>query len=138
MDSPGKLSAPGCRQCLARCDAFGSRRPERTHRRAGAAAGDFAPGRQGDRIARAYAANFDKALARLQPREAEIFALRFFEDRSNQEIAQMLGILAGACRRDSSPNAKAAAKRDPFLFGRQTMKTEKFEAIVCIHPRRSH
>ncbi len=33
-----------------------------------------------------------KALARLQPREAEIFALRFFEDRSNQEIAQMLGI----------------------------------------------
>jgi RNA polymerase sigma factor (sigma-70 family) len=33
-----------------------------------------------------------KALARLQPREAEIFALRFFEDRGNQEIAQMLGI----------------------------------------------
>jgi RNA polymerase sigma-70 factor (ECF subfamily) len=33
-----------------------------------------------------------KALAHLQPREAEIFALRFFEDRSNQEIAQMLGI----------------------------------------------
>ncbi len=33
-----------------------------------------------------------KALARLQPREAEIFALRFFEDRSNQEIAKMLGI----------------------------------------------
>ena len=33
-----------------------------------------------------------QALARLQPREAEIFALRFFEERSNQEIAGLLGI----------------------------------------------
>lgn len=33
-----------------------------------------------------------KALARLNPREAEIFALRFFEDLSNQEIAKTLGI----------------------------------------------
>jgi len=33
-----------------------------------------------------------RALARLNPREAEIFALRFFEDLSNQEIARQLGI----------------------------------------------
>lgn len=33
-----------------------------------------------------------RALAQLAPREAEVFALRFFEDRSNQEIANMLGI----------------------------------------------
>lgn len=33
-----------------------------------------------------------RALAHLQPREAEIFALRFFEERSNQEIARMLQI----------------------------------------------
>jgi len=33
-----------------------------------------------------------RALARLNPREAEIFALRFFEDLSNQEIAKLLGI----------------------------------------------
>jgi len=32
------------------------------------------------------------ALSRLNPREAEIFAMRFFEDLSNQEIAKMLGI----------------------------------------------
>jgi RNA polymerase sigma-70 factor (ECF subfamily) len=32
------------------------------------------------------------ALARLNPREAEIFALRFFEDMSNQDIARLLGI----------------------------------------------
>ncbi len=32
------------------------------------------------------------ALARLNPREAEIFALRFFEDLSNQEIARVLGL----------------------------------------------
>ncbi len=33
-----------------------------------------------------------RALARLQPREAEVFTLRFFDERSNQEIAGMLGI----------------------------------------------
>ncbi len=33
-----------------------------------------------------------RALATLQPREAEIFALRFFEERTNQEIAALLGI----------------------------------------------
>jgi RNA polymerase sigma-70 factor (ECF subfamily) len=33
-----------------------------------------------------------RALARLNPREAEIFAMRFFEDLSNQEIARVLGI----------------------------------------------
>ena len=32
------------------------------------------------------------ALGRLPAREAEIFALRFFEEHSNQEIARMLGI----------------------------------------------
>jgi RNA polymerase sigma-70 factor, ECF subfamily len=32
------------------------------------------------------------ALARLNPREAEIFAMRFFEDLPNQEIARILGI----------------------------------------------
>ena len=33
-----------------------------------------------------------RAMASLSPREAEIFALRFFEDQSNQEIARVLGI----------------------------------------------
>jgi RNA polymerase sigma-70 factor, ECF subfamily len=33
-----------------------------------------------------------RALAELPAREAEIFALRFFEDKSNQEIARLLGI----------------------------------------------
>jgi len=33
-----------------------------------------------------------RALARLSPRSAEVFALRFFEDLSNQQIARMLGI----------------------------------------------
>jgi len=33
-----------------------------------------------------------RALARLNRREAEIFAMRFFEDMSNQEIAKLLGI----------------------------------------------
>ena len=33
-----------------------------------------------------------RALARLTPKSAEIFALRFFEGFGNQEIARMLGI----------------------------------------------
>jgi len=33
-----------------------------------------------------------RALALLSPREAEVFALRFFEDLSNKEIARALGI----------------------------------------------
>lgn len=33
-----------------------------------------------------------QALSRLQPRSAEIFALRFIEGQSNREIARMLGI----------------------------------------------
>ena len=33
-----------------------------------------------------------RALARLNRREAEIFAMRFFEDMSNQDIAKLLGI----------------------------------------------
>ena len=37
-------------------------------------------------------AQLRKAVGRLQTREAEVFALRFFEDRSNQEIARILGI----------------------------------------------
>jgi RNA polymerase sigma-70 factor (ECF subfamily) len=32
-----------------------------------------------------------QAVARLSPRAAEMFALRFFEDRDNPEIAQILG-----------------------------------------------
>lgn len=33
-----------------------------------------------------------RAIARLTPRAAEIFALRYFEDYSNQEIADLLGV----------------------------------------------
>ena len=33
-----------------------------------------------------------KALATLEPREAEIFALRFFEGHENAEVAQLLGM----------------------------------------------
>jgi RNA polymerase sigma-70 factor (ECF subfamily) len=33
-----------------------------------------------------------RALGRLSPRSAEVFALRFFEGLSNQEIARMLGV----------------------------------------------
>ena len=37
-------------------------------------------------------AQLRRAIAQLPSRDAEVFALRFFEDRSNQEIARMLSI----------------------------------------------
>lgn len=33
-----------------------------------------------------------QALSRLSPREAEVFALRFFENQSNKDIAAALGL----------------------------------------------
>jgi RNA polymerase sigma-70 factor (ECF subfamily) len=60
---------------------------------------DLPPGRSpvsaaghGQPEARELNAQLRRALATLPPREAEIFALRFFEERSNQEIAGLLGI----------------------------------------------
>ena len=52
---------------------------------------DLAPGRR-QHDSRELRECLRHALARLNPREAEIFALRFFEDLSNQEIAKVLGI----------------------------------------------
>ena len=40
-------------------------------------------------------ANLRLAIARLSPRSAEIFALRYFEDLSNREIASLMGISQG-------------------------------------------
>ncbi|MGH9660387.1 MAG: RNA polymerase sigma factor [Bryobacteraceae bacterium] len=36
-----------------------------------------------------------EAVARLSPQAAEIFALRYFEDRGNQEIAELIGTTPG-------------------------------------------
>jgi RNA polymerase sigma-70 factor, ECF subfamily len=53
--------------------------------------GDLPQGRQQPE-AKELREHLRAALARLNPREAEIFAMRFFEDLSNQEIAKILGI----------------------------------------------
>lgn len=42
--------------------------------------------------AREMQAQLRKAVGQLRTRDAEVFALRFFEERSNQEIARILGI----------------------------------------------
>ncbi len=48
------------------------------------------PGRETE--SREFQDRLRQALSRLPAREAEVFALRFLEDRGNQEIARMLGI----------------------------------------------
>ena len=53
---------------------------------------DDAPPLEAEQEPRELRAALIRAVARLSPREAEIFALRFFEDMGNKEIAEALGI----------------------------------------------
>jgi RNA polymerase sigma-70 factor (ECF subfamily) len=52
----------------------------------------LAPDPERDRANRELRANLRLAIARLSPRAAEIFALRYFEDLPNREIAKLMGI----------------------------------------------
>jgi RNA polymerase sigma-70 factor (ECF subfamily) len=51
-----------------------------------------APGPERSRGGRELARDLRAALTRLTPRSAEIFALRYFEDYTNLEIARLLGV----------------------------------------------
>jgi RNA polymerase sigma-70 factor (ECF subfamily) len=53
------------------------------------------PGPERERAGRELRANLRLAMARLSPRAAEIFALRYFEGMPNREIADLLGISQG-------------------------------------------
>lgn len=50
------------------------------------------PGPERVERGRQLAGDLRRALARLTPRNAEIFALRYFQGHGNQEIAKMLGL----------------------------------------------
>ena len=54
-----------------------------------------APDPERDQANRELRANLRLAIARLSPRSAEIFALRYFEDLTNREIASLMGISQG-------------------------------------------
>lgn len=54
-----------------------------------------APDPEREHASRELRANLRLALARLTPRSAEIFALRYFEGLPNREIADLLGISQG-------------------------------------------
>ena len=51
---------------------------------------------ESDAIAAELSARLSEAIGQLPEREAEVFCLRYFEDLSNGEIADSLGIQAGA------------------------------------------
>lgn len=57
---------------------------------------DFGPGPATAAMARELSERLRQALVQLPPREAEVFSLRYFEDLAYQEIADLLGIQAGA------------------------------------------
>jgi RNA polymerase sigma-70 factor (ECF subfamily) len=61
---------------------------------------DAAPGPEQAAIARELAERLRQGLTQLPPREAEVFCLRYFEDLTNQQIAEVL---------DIQPSAVAAA-----------------------------
>ena len=54
-----------------------------------------APDPEREQTSRELRANLRLAMARLSPRAAEIFVLRYFEDLPNREIAGLLGISQG-------------------------------------------
>ncbi len=54
-----------------------------------------APDPERDQTNRELRANLRLAIARLSPRSAEIFALRYFEGLPNREIASLMGISQG-------------------------------------------
>jgi RNA polymerase sigma factor (sigma-70 family) len=53
------------------------------------------PDPERDHANRELRANLRLAMARLSPRAAEIFVLRYFEDLPNREIANLLGVSQG-------------------------------------------
>jgi len=69
-------------------------------------------GPEADAIAAELAARVSEAIGQLPEREAEVFCLRYFEDLSNQEIADSLGIQAGAV---AAALHKARAKLESSL-----------------------
>ena len=60
------------------------------------------------------------ALARLNPRAAEVFVLKFLEGYSNQEIADILGTTAGTIAVTiHRTRSRLQAEMQPFLGGKQ-------------------
>lgn len=97
---PLRLEA-GLLRRLATCRAVDRLRLRRNIQPlAGIAVRDFSPGPAEAAMARELAERLRQALGQLPPREAEVFALRYFEDQSNQQIADSL---------EMQPNAVAQA-----------------------------
>jgi len=63
-----------------------------------------------------------QALARLHPRAAEMFALRFLEDRGNREIARLMGTSAAVVA-VTLHRARARLRRD--LVGFRVARTQR-------------
>jgi len=57
---------------------------------------DATPGPEEAAIGNELSGRLREAIARLPPREAEVFCLRYFEDLSYQQIAEALGTTPGA------------------------------------------
>jgi RNA polymerase sigma-70 factor, ECF subfamily len=73
---------------------------------------DFAQGPPAAAIARELVERLRQALAQLPPREGEVFALRYFEELSYQQIAESLAMQPGAV---ATALHKARAKLEVLL-----------------------
>ena len=69
------------------------------------------------------------ALARLNPRIAQMFALRFFEGRDNPEIARLLNTTPGTVAVTLVPHARPAGKGISSLRGRCRMTPAEFNPM---------
>jgi len=104
---------PALLRRLAVCralDRIRRRRPTLTINGLSLAASHGAP--ESDVIAAELAERLPEAIARLPEREGEVFCLRYFEDLSNQQIAEALEMQTGAV---AVALHKARAKLEAYL-----------------------
>jgi RNA polymerase sigma-70 factor (ECF subfamily) len=106
-------SWPGLLRRLAACRALDRVRQRRSHLPLAAPClRDYGPGPEEAAMARELAQRLRQALGQLPPREGEVFCLRYFEDLSYQQIAEVLEIPAGAV---AAALHKARAKLEGML-----------------------
>jgi len=81
---------------LTTCRALDRLRRRKVHQALSISVRDVAPGPEESAMARELADRLRQALTQLPARESEVFCLRYFEDQSYQQIAEILEIPPGA------------------------------------------
>ena len=89
-------SWPGLLRRLTTCRAIDRLRQRKAHAPLAGTLRDAAAGPEEAAMARELTERLRQALTQLPPREAEVFCLRYFDDLSYEQIAELLDVQVGA------------------------------------------